>query len=442
MTSCFRNTTSHDRAPWNQINALCTRHTFPAHQFEQINSLMNTKQLHEENDDLNAFLEPLLPLLGRIERRRWAAFYVQALLVDEGRKTAAGMAERLGGNEQAIQLFINQSSWDWLPIRQALAERLARHTCRRVAWVMDDRPFPKQGNRSVGVLRQTCRRFSRRLNCQVGLSLHCVTPEGGFPIDFQLYLPDKWTEDPVRRQAAGIPGDVTYKLKWELGLEMIDRVRHWDVPSGIMVAGPNYGTTAAFRSALNVRQMQYVVEVYSDVQVRPPLLQRPFGRPPKHPVELPFQSVLDVARTLPVGFWSQISWREGTVRKQSRFSAVRVKTAYRPGIDPDLWLLAEQPVGVEMPTNFWLSNLPEDTPLEELVYWAKTLWWVEHNHQQMQEKVGLDHFEGRSWAGWHHHVTLVMIAFGFLTVERLRSRRDYWVDLPKRLSESSDEPTE
>lgn len=403
---------------------------------------MNNKELREARGRLEAFVDPLLSLLGRAERRHWGAFYVQGLLLEGGRKTAAGMAERYGGDEQSLQQFVNQSPWDWMVLRRELAVLMAKEAGSRVAWVLDDTGFPKKGEHSVGVARQYSGTLGKVGNCQIGVSLNYATDEGCFPVDFQLYVPKSWTEDAARRRKAGIPEGVTFKRKWELGLEMVDRARDWGLPQGVVVTDGGYGVATSFRAGLRKRNLLYMVGITAEVGVwqqqvhlAPPSYQGR-GRPRTRFRDLPSpQSVLEVAKGLPVEHWCEVTWREGTKGPlTSRFCATRVQPshghAHGQVTEPMQWLLVEWPSDQPKPTKYWLSTLAPETPLRELVSFAKIRWWVEQNYQQLKQEVALDHFEGRSWIGWHHHVTLAMMAFDFLVLEGFRRKKNFWVDPP------------
>jgi SRSO17 transposase len=403
---------------------------------------MNGTELREARARFRGFVEPLLPLMGRSERRTWAALYIHGLLLEGGRKTAATMAARFGGDEQALQQFVSQSPWDWVPVRQALAERMVEHAGSRPAWLVDDTGFPKQGKHSVGVARQYSGTLGKTGNCQIGASLNYATGDGCFPLDFQLYLPESWASDPVRREEAGIPEEITFQRKWEIALAMIDRARGWGVPRGPVVADAGYGVASEFRAGLRARGLSYSVGITKDVTVwpgrlvrKPPPPHNGRGRPRK-PELPPAQSVLAVARSLPEDAWSDVTWRQGSRGPmKGRFAAIRVQPAHDTlqgaEDEPVCWLLIEWPRDQQEPTKYWLSNLSEDSTLTDLVYVAKIRWWVEQNYGQLKDELGLDHFEGRSWRGWHHHVTLTMIAFDFLVMEGYREKKPYWVDPPE-----------
>lgn len=401
---------------------------------------MRQEELREARCRFESFLEPLLPLMGRSERRKWGAFYIQGMMLDGGRKTAAGMSDRYGGNAQAIQQFVSQSPWDWRPVRRALAMQMVSLASSRCAWVLDDTGFPKKGNGSVGVARQYSGTLGKVGNCQIGVSLNYATDEGGFPLDFELYLPEVWSKDVERREKAGVPADVTFRRKWELGLAMIDRARGWGMPEGVIVTDAGYGVATEFRRELQSRDLLYTVGITGDISMwRGAVMPEPvpypgFGRPRKD--RMPeTETSAGIAKSLPEDAWSDIVWREGTKGPmQGRFAAIRVRPshAYADGADlePVIWLLIEWPTDAKEPTKYWLSNLSDEASLRELVYWAKIRWWVEQNYQQLKGELGLDHFEGRSYNGWHHHVTLTMIAFGFLVMEGFRVKKNYWVDPP------------
>jgi len=400
-----------------------------------------------EQARLAQFLEEMLSGLGRRERRHWGAVYVRGLLSANERKTAAGMARQLpDGEVQALQQFVGQSPWPWQPLRQRLAQRLVGALGPAAAWIVDDTGFPKQGSHSVGVARQYSGSLGKVGNCQVAVSLHYASEAAAIPLDFRLYLPETWLT-PERRREAQIPEEVTFRTKGELALELIDEALAWQLPPAVVVADAGYGNRAAFRLALAARGLPYVVgieastalwptAVWPEAAATPAAGQRPRGRPRRSPKEAGTpSSAQQLARTLPATSWRTLTWRAGSKGPlRSRFAALRVWPAHgyrhgEPGEGPQ-WLLLEWPLGQTEPSRYWLSTLPPDSDLASLVRAAKSRWWIEQGYQQLKEELGLDHYEGRGWPGWHHHVSLTMLAFGFLTLERLGRKKNLGVARP------------
>lgn len=377
----------------------------------------------------------LYPACERSQQRKWGSVYARGLLLDGERKSAGAMAVRLpDGNEQSLQQFISQSTWDFRAVRQQLALRTVARLPKQGLWIFDDTGFPKCGSHSVGVARQYSGTLGKVGNCQIGVSLHYGTNQGSMPLDFDLYLPEVWTNDPDRCRRGGVPAETAFQTKWEIALTMLDRVRKWGLADQVVAADAGYGKVCEFRDGITERQLRYVVGVDETTGVWiPPMSvsvrsrQSTRGRAPTRydygDQEPP--SVLEVARCLPADAWQTVSWDEGSRGPlQSRFAALRVHPShgYHEGkpVRPLEWLLIEWPEGQEKPEHYWLSTLPETTPLLDLVCKAKWRWHIEQDYQQLKDELGLDHFEGRTWMGWHRHVTMAMIAFGFLVLERLR----------------------
>lgn len=383
----------------------------------------------------------MLQALGRSERRRWGGAYVRGLLETGGRKTAAGMATHApDGNVQGLQQFIGQSPWPWEPLRRQLAQRLAGALEPVATWVVDDTGFPKKGTHSVGVARQYAGTMGKVGNCQVAVSLHLATDDAAVPLDFALYLPEEWLEDP-RRQEAGIPDDVTFQPKWMLALELIDRAISWQVPQGVVTADAGYGNTTEFRAGLAARGLSYAVGIQGSTAVwedpgtfvTAPRGRR--GRPRSKPLHVGAPvGVHELSQRWPPERWQRVTWREGTKGPlTSRFAATRVLPShgYEHGRTKEgtQWLLAEWPEEAAAPAKFWLADLPVDTDLLTLVRCAKIRWWIEQGYQQLKDELGLDHYEGRTFPGWHHHVTMTMLAFGFLALEARYRKKNFWTAL-------------
>jgi SRSO17 transposase len=345
------------------------------------------------------------------------------------------MAARLpDGDEQCLQQFVNQSPWRWELVLRRLAVRMSAEIVPE-AWVLDDTGFPKFGRHSVGVTRQYCGALGKIGNCQIGVSVSGVTAQASCPLNWRLFLPQEWDDDP-RRGACRVPDEVRHEPKWRLALAMIDELRGWGLTPPVVLGDAAYGDITELRLGLQERELFYVLDVkgvtsaLSEDALPEQTAYAGAGRRPAVRYRRPFSSLAELAFAAGAGSGQEVCWREGTRgAMSSRFLALRVRPAslklrrLDPGDElPLCWLLVEWPADKDRPTDYWLSNLPADTPIERLVALAKLRWRIEQDYRELKDALGLDHFEGRSWTGWHHHVTLVSIAHGFLTSERLRRR--------------------
>lgn len=401
---------------------------------------MTDAQLQRCRKRLEQFLIDLLEPVGRSERRRWGGVYVRGLLLDGERKSIEPIAQRLPeGNVQAMQQFIGQSPWDWNPVWEKLGQRMTAELEADPAWVIDDTGFPKQGTHSVGVARQYSGTLGKTGNCQVAVSVHHVGEQGNVVLGWRLYLPESWAQDAERRKEAGVPEDVVFRKKWELALEIIDQVRGWGVPDQVVLADAGYGDATELREGLEQRGLSYAVGITPQVGVwlQPPKLivpeAKPTGRPPSAVRYGTQRPVMAQEAALKAKGWKKVRWREGTKGwLESRFWAMRVQTShrYQDGRPPGkpVWLLVEWPESEDAPTKYSLCDLPASYTLRRLVRLVKCRWKIEQDYHQLKEELGLDHYEGRNWQGWHHHVTMVMLAHAFLTLETLRAKKNFWVD--------------
>jgi SRSO17 transposase len=387
---------------------------------------------------LEAFADDIFASLSRTDQRTRGQCYLRGLLLDGRRKSIEPMAARLGEvHYQALHHFVATSPWDWRPLRRRLAEVLCA-ALEPTAWVVDDTGFPKDGSCSVGVQRQYSGTLGKTANCQLGVSVNAVTEQASCPLDWRLFLPERWDQEVMaaRRAACHLPQDIHHRPKWQLVLDMLDELAGWELWPPVLLADSGYGEVGEFRAGLDARQTPYVVEVRSDTsaypeQVRPrvaPYKGRGRRSRPRYR-EAP-SSLKELAMAAGQQACVELIWRRGSKGLQrGRFLALRVRPAgvtprrlarQDGGELPVRWLLVEWPNDKPEPVKCWLSSLPETTPLVELVRLARLRWRVEQDYRELKGALGLDHFEGRSWPGWHHHVTLVSVAHGFLTLERLR----------------------
>ncbi|WP_307021619.1 IS701 family transposase [Streptomyces canus] len=408
---------------------------------------MDAHEVNRARAKLALFVADVFASVPRKDQRAKSDCYLRGLMVDGRRKSIQAMAERLpDGNEQNLQQFVNQSTWDPMPVQR----RIARRMVPRIgpdAWAVDDVSFPKDGRMSVAVAHQYCGALGKQANCQVAVSVHAVSDTASCPLQWRLFVPREWADDPVRRRKTVIPEEIGHREKWRLALDTIDELAGWGLVPPVVVADAGYGQNADFRDGLEHRSIDYVVAIRSDVTVHPhdALPTAPAwsgnGRKPQPRYRDRPSAVAALADDHGRGAFTEVTWREGSRGPMcSRFLALRVRPAgvrsrrlaqaaatdpgSWDGVLPEVTLLAEWPDGAEAPTGYWLSSLPEDTPLTELVRLAKIRWRIEHDYRELKHGLGLDHFEGRSWTGWHHHVTLVTAAHAFLTEQRLAPKAD------------------
>jgi SRSO17 transposase len=396
---------------------------------------MDARKLAKLRRDLTLFLDDVVGTLGNSRRRRWCETYVRGVLLDGHRKSIEPMAARLQSieqgkedYEQALQQFINQSPWDEQAGLDGLQTWIARRFDADGFLILDDTGFPKQGTHSVGVARQYTGTLGKVASCQVAVTLQLATGREVVGVDAQLYLPKSWVDDRDRMAMAGVPERVGYQPKWQLALAMIRRARANGL-GGIVLADSLFGTVTEFRQQLAADGRIYCVGIDStlkviaaDADLGPVPQYSGRGAPPKRPAK-----VRAGAQSPSVKQWAvdhvadfrKVTWREGTKGMMAgRFAAWQVRPAHKlsAGKEPlaACWLLAEWPDDAKHPAKYFFSNLPPSTSLKQLVATAKSRWWIEHSYRELKDELGLDHFEGRSWRGWHHHVVLVLLAYAFL----------------------------
>lgn len=407
---------------------------------------MTPKTLKALDRRLQRFLEDLLEPMGRSERRHWARVYLEGLLLDGERKSIEPMAARVAGADvQALRQFVGQSPWEVEEVQRRLALQVVDLLSEPEVWIIDETAFPKAGEHSVGVGRQYCGTLGKVANCQVAVSLHWSSAEASCPILWRLYLPKEWLEDRERAAEVKLPPEVSYRSKTELALEVIDRALAWELPRLPIVADSYYGNDFGFRQALRERRLSYAVQVEPTTVVwtedpnRPLPTPKQRGRPRQYPPleALPQpQNLRALAEQLSASAWRTVSWRQGSRGPQrSRFARVPVWAAYgwRKQQHPPRvaeWLLVEWPQESEQPTKYWLTHWDgQSVGLRRFVRIARARWRVELDSRELKQELGLDHYEGRHWLGWHHHVCLVSIAYAFLRSEQARLKKNFWCDL-------------
>jgi SRSO17 transposase len=392
-------------------------------------------------DRLQAYLDALTQVAGHADRVLPMENYAKGLLLPMERKSVEPMAARLAPGRvrqmhQSLHHIVAEAAWsDEEVLRRVREQVLPAMTPqgKLAAWIVDDSGFPKKGTHSVGVARQYCGQLGKQENCRVAVSVSLATEQASIPAAYRLYLPEAWANDRERREQAGVPAEIRFQTKPEIALEQIRSLVAEEVPRGVILADAAYGDDSDFREGLEALDLSYAVGIQSSTTHWPPEMKplppRPkgkMGRPPRllrRDEQHQPLSAKELALRLGAGDWHTVVWREGTRGKmRSRFAALRVRVAHRDywrsQPHPEQWLLIEWPKDEKEPTKYWLSNLPASLSLNKLVATAKLRWRIERDYEELKQELGLGHFEGRNWRGFHHHATLSIAAYGFLVRER------------------------
>jgi SRSO17 transposase len=408
-------------------------------------------------------IEQLLPRLeqfaaeafadfARADQRDKGTLYMRGLMTDGARKSMQPMAERLGIDHQRLQQFITSSTWDYTAVRRRLATRMMTEI-NPEAYAIDDVGFPKDGADSPAVAAQYSGALGKVGNCQIGVSVQMVTDTASSAANWRLFLPEKWDDtkapDPAtaamiqaKRRRCAIPDTVRHREKWRLALDQLDQMTGpggWGLPRLPVTADCAYGDATEFRIALDQRGFDFVLAVSGDLSAQPGnaapvdigytgLGRRPKPQYPHKPV-----GVKDLAMAAGRDAYTEVTWRHGSrtthdnpdAAMTGHFTALPIRPANQhirkdpDGALPLALLIAQWDPDQDEPTDYWISNLPPGTDLLALVQTAKIRWRIEHDYRELKHGLGLDHFEGRSFAGWHRHVTLTTLAQAFCTVLRL-----------------------
>jgi len=393
------------------------------------------------DERFGVYVAGLVSVIGHADRAKPLRDYCVGLMMPCERKSVEPMAaltapERTAAQHQSLLHFVGQGRWPdervLAKVREMVLPRIERHGAIE-AWIIDDTGFPKQGRHSVGVARQYCGQLGKQDNCQIAVSLSLANRHASLPVAYRLYLPEEWAGDAKRLRKAGVPEGISFKTKPEIALDQIRAACQAGLPRGVVLMDAGYGANTQLRTDISTIGLTYVAGILPNTTVWPPGTEplraknwSGHGRPPKlirrdgkhRPV-----SVKELALNLPARAWRTITWREGSAEPlTSRFARIRVRAAHRDynltKSRPEEWLLIEWPKGDKEPIKYWLSTLAEKIAFNRLVDLTKLRWRIERDYQELKQEVGLGHFEGRGWRGFHHHATLCIAAYGFLISER------------------------
>lgn len=381
----------------------------------------------------------IIGTLAHADRAEPARWYLKGLMLPGERKSVEPMAARVQPDNvrsahQSMHHLVADAAWSDEALLGAVAARVLRKlvaTDEPIRWVVDDTGFPKKGKHSVGVARQYCGQTGKQDNCRVAVSLSIGTTQGSLPVSYRLYLPREWADDPERRRKAGVPEGVEFETKPALAMRQIEAALEAGYPRGVVLADAAYGDETAWREGLAKLELTYAVGVRPGTTVwwgaYQPLTEQPDCSGPGRPrtrlqrdaTHQPI-AVGELARQLPKHAWRTVTWRQGVAAPlRSRFARVRVQAAHRDRPRDAEWLIIEWAEGAAEPAHYWFSNLPKSTSWQAIVDTVMGRWRIERDYEELKQELGLGHYEGRNWRGFHHHASLCIAAYGFLMLERL-----------------------
>jgi SRSO17 transposase len=391
---------------------------------------MGLQEAKDIESRFRRYVEGLVSVIGHADRAGPLQDYCLGLVMPGERKSVEPIAaitapRRTAAQHQSLLHFVGEGGWsddDVLgKVREMVLPQIERYGAIE-AFIIDDTSFPKKGQHSVGVSHQYCGQLGKQANCQVAVTLSLANHGASLPVAYRLYLPKAWAEDDARRCKAKVPEDIAFKTKPEIALDQIGWAHEIGLPGKMVLLDAGYGNDSKLRAGITELGLTYVAGIQPQTLVWKPGV-RP-GRPPKKgrrdaPNTI---SAKDLALSLRARAWRTIKWREGTNDwLSSRFARVRVHVASshaRPVKPSKEWLLIEWPEDEGAPTKYWLSTLPSNITFRDLVDAAKLRWRIECDYEELKQEVGLGHYEGRGWRGFHHHATLCIAAYGFLISER------------------------
>jgi SRSO17 transposase len=385
------------------------------------------------------YTEVMIEALGHADRATPARWYLRGLMLPGQRKSVEPMAARVHPQDvrsahQSMHHLVADSEWSDRALLAAVAHEvvpvLSAAGQAPCYWIIDDTGFRKYGQHSVGVARQYCGQLGKTDNCRVAVSLSLATAVGSLPLSYRLYLPKEWAEDKGRCERAGVPKEISFATKGELAWAQIEAALAAGIPRGPVLIDAGYGDEAALRDRLSAQGLIYAVGIRPATAVwwnahrpaRTPAKAgrgRPRTRVLRDETHQPL-GVRELAQALPAASYRTVTWREGTNAPLcSRFARVRVRAAHADQAREEEWLLIEWPKVEAEPTRYFLSTLPADISFRQLVATVKMRWRIERDYLELKQELGLGHYEGRNWRGFHHHASLCIAAYGFLMLERL-----------------------
>lgn len=402
---------------------------------------MSLQAIAESEAHFEAYVQALTSVFGHKDRAGPFRGYCKGLLLETGRKSVEPLAavtapEKTSSQHQSLLHFVGNSAWSDAAVLGKVRELTLPAMEKRgpiEAWIFDDTGFPKKGKHSVGVARQYCGQLGKQDNCQVAVSFSIANHHASLPIGYRLYLPKEWIDDEARKTKAGVPEDVTFKTKPEIALDLVKQALEDNIPRGIVLGDAGYGADTEFRDGLTALGLPYAMGTGPNASVwapgKGPLPPKEWSGRGRRPQRLRRDeehqpvTVKALALTLNESDWQTISWREGVDKTlKSRFARLRVRPAHEDfrlnEPRPEEWLVIEWPEGEEEPTKYWFSTLDASIPFEKLIDTIKLRWRIERDYQDLKQELGLGHYEGRGWRGFHHHATLCIAAYGFLISER------------------------
>ena len=398
----------------------------------------NAQMWREQSGGLTDFLAPVIKSVGRSERRVGALRYVGGLLLPGGRKSIEPLARRLQVDVQSLQQFVSDSPWEAAGVWQALRREIIPSLGTPAAWIVDETGWLKQGSHSVGVARQYCGAVGKQANCQVAVELAVTDGQMAAPLAGRLYLPQAWISDPARCRAAGVAPGPAFATKPQIALALIDEALADGVARAPVLGDSIYGNGDGFRAGLRARGLEFFLQVtgtnHKGWTSAVPAVRRQRGRQKADPGVPPSQTLLEIASALPRTAWHSARWKavDGSTRR-TRLAWIEVwlgRGLREPGGRMErVWLVADWPKGEPAPYHLFLADLHLPPTVARCLLLSRSRWQVEQLFQRFKTDLGFDHYEGRSWRGFHHHHVLAALAYLFVLTVHQRAKKIFWPDV-------------